>query len=125
MQSVRPGLTCAIFDPAPRAANLGRQPIPEASPWPERLERPQQAGKNKPPNLRRSRRGQDVGPTQQTKTDVVVAVVRVVVVAVGAAGIVLVVVPGPATHSPAVRHREPRAGNADTITLPQKAFFPN
>ena len=31
---VRPGLTCAIFNPAPRAANRGRRPLPEALPRP-------------------------------------------------------------------------------------------
>jgi hypothetical protein len=32
--SVRTGLTCAIFNPSPRAANRGRRPIPEALPVP-------------------------------------------------------------------------------------------
>ena len=64
-----------------------------------------------------------MGRTQQTKTDVVVPVVRVVVVAVGAMGIVLDVVPGPTTHSPAVRLREPYAGYYRQHDITTKAIY--
>jgi hypothetical protein len=41
----------------------------------------------------------DVGPTHHTKTDVVVAVVRMVVVAIVGARIALIVVPGAAAQN--------------------------
>ena len=46
--------------------------------------------------------------THQPKADVVVTVVRIVVVAVGATGVVLVVVPGPAAQHTPDRTRLPR-----------------
>ena len=49
----------------------------------------------------------DVGRTHHTETQIVVAVVRSVVVAVRSARIVLIIVPGAAAHNPAVRFQRP------------------
>ena len=81
-----------------------------------------------PPDARRHRATAGTGRrgrTHHTKTDIVVPVVRVVPVAVGAARVVLVVVPGPAAQHPRTRSRAappilptapaimPRIGTAD------------
>ena len=66
-----------------------------------------------------------MGRATHTKTDVVVTVVRVDVVAVGRARVVLVVVPGAAAHNPPVGPREPRRPKTGICTLPQKSLnFP-
>ena len=75
-----------------------------------------------PLRLRRKQEGEDVGRATHTKTDVVVTVVRVDVVAEGRARVVLVVVIGAAAHNPAVGPREPRRPKTSIRSLPQKSL---
>ena len=69
--------------------------------------------------------GVDVGRTTYLKTDIVVAVVRVVPVAVRATAVVAIVVPRPAAQHPRVRHRQPhRQDTIGSVANPIRARWP-
>ncbi len=118
--AVRTGPARAIFPTAPRPANRGRRTMPEACPDPQSepdtpaqpKEAPGPGGNRKTwdeHSTRKLKVSVEANAAQRryagTKTDVVVAVVRGVVVAVGAARVVGVVVPGPTAQRPRSRRR--------------------
>jgi len=61
-----------------------------------------------------------VGRTHHTETQIVVAVVRSVVVAVRSARVVLIIVPGAAAHNPAVRCQRAPPALTGQLIIPQQ-----
>ncbi len=116
---MRPGLTLAIGPPAPRAANRDRRSVPEPLPGPVKVGA---TATGRQQNQRRACAiaGTNVGCAHHPQAHVVVAVVRVDIVAVGRASIVLIVVPRPAAHRTPPRRGEPRWPRPAPPTLPRK-----
>ena len=102
-KSVRTGFACAINRSMPSVRKPWPADIPGNLPRPWAV-----SARGVQPLPRQKGAANDVGHATHTKTDVVVTVVRMVVVAVGRARVVLIVDPGPAAPRTPEGLREPR-----------------